>query len=61
MSAMNGEHCVLVEDLLGFNLESLRRHYGRLSLAVVCSLGIQLINRLEGLHSLGYVHRDIKP
>jgi len=24
-------------------------------------IGLQLIDRLEALHSIGYIHRDIKP
>jgi hypothetical protein len=43
MSAYNEDICILVEDLLGMNLETLRKRFGRLSLAVVCSIGIQLV------------------
>ncbi|CDW79713.1 serine threonine protein kinase [Stylonychia lemnae] len=56
MSAYNEDICILVEELLGQNLETLRKKYGRLSLAVVCSIGIQL-----DLHNCGFIHRDIKP
>jgi serine/threonine protein kinase len=71
MSAYNDDICILVEELLGMNLETLRKKFGRLSLAVVCSIGIQLvyfdfihyfqINRLQNLHQCGFIHRDIKP
>lgn len=61
MSAYNEDICILVEDLLGVNLETLRKRHPRLSLAVVCSIGIQLLNRLESLHECGFIHRDIKP
>lgn len=37
-----------------------RKGYG-LSLVTICHLAIQMIKRLEDLHSIGYVHRDLKP
>lgn len=40
MSAMNEDICILVEELLGMNLESLRKKFGKLSLAVVSCIGI---------------------
>ena len=43
MSAMNEDICILVEELLGMNLESLRKKFGKLCLPVVCSIGIQLV------------------
>ena len=43
MSAYNEDICILVEDLLGINLETLRKRHSRLSVAVVCSIGIQLV------------------
>ncbi|CDW71500.1 serine threonine protein kinase [Stylonychia lemnae] len=33
----------------------------KLTLKLVCEIGIQLVNQIEQLHSIGYVHRDIKP
>lgn len=51
---------VLVMDLLGPSLTRLRALCGgRLSFKTVLMLGIQLMNRLEDLHSEGYIHRDI--
>lgn len=44
MSAYNEDICILVEELLGMNLETLRKRFGRLSLAVVSVIGIQLVN-----------------
>lgn len=43
MSAYNDDICLIVQDLLGQNLETLRKKFGRLSLAVVCSIGIQMV------------------
>ena len=40
MSAYNDDICILVEDLLGINLETLRKKYIKLSQAVVGSIGI---------------------
>ena len=50
MSAYNEDICILVQELLGVNLETLRKRYGCLSFATVSSIGIQLLNRLESLH-----------
>ena len=43
MCAYNENICVLVMDLLGLNLETIRKKYTKLSLAVVCSIGIQMV------------------
>lgn len=40
MSAYNEDICILVEDLLGINLETLRKKYGKLSNATVSCIGI---------------------
>lgn len=40
------------------DMKSLIEHY---TLENVLMIGIQMLNRLEVLHSQGYVHRDIKP
>ena len=40
MSAYNEDICILVEELLGINLETLRKKYGRLAPATVSSIGI---------------------
>ena len=51
----------LVMSYLGDNLSNLF-HYnqGRFSLKTVCMIAIQLLTRLETLHSKSYIHRDIK-
>mmetsp|Transcript_99924 Transcript_99924/g.287168 ORF Transcript_99924/g.287168 Transcript_99924/m.287168 type:complete len:314 (-) Transcript_99924:205-1146(-) len=59
---MEAKGNVLIMDLLGPSLEELcTLRGGRLGLDTVLMLGEQLVQRLEILHSLGYVHRDIKP
>ncbi len=44
MGAYNEDICILVEELLGINLETLRKRYGKLSYATTASIGIQLVS-----------------
>ena len=57
----NGTINYLVLDLLGNSLSELIDHYKALCLKSVLLIGIQIIKRIETLHSKYLLHRDIKP
>lgn len=51
----------LVTNLLECSITTLIQKYGNLCLKTVLLLGIQMIERLETLHTHYLLHRDIKP
>ncbi len=53
----------LIMERLGENLAELRkqRPTGTFSMCTSLRLGIQMIEALEGIHKLGFIHRDVKP
>ena len=56
------EYFILVQTLLGPSLSTLIDHYNiDLTIKDICMLSIQMIERLEYIHSKDYIHRDIKP
>ena len=58
----NAAHNLLVEELLGKSLEDIFNANGKpFSLKTVCVLGIEMIKRIQYIHSKYYIHRDIKP
>ena len=52
----------MVMTLLDQNLDTLmKRHRNGFSLKTTLMIADQMILRLKSLHSLGYIHRDLKP
>ena len=53
---------ILVEPLLGKSLYALYLEYKKsFTLKDICLIAIQCLNRIEYIHSKGYIHGDIKP
>lgn len=50
-------------QLQGKNLAELRRAQprGAFSLSTTLRLGLQILRAIESIHSVGFLHRDIKP
>jgi serine/threonine protein kinase len=54
----SGQYNYLVTELLG---EPLTSRIGKISFENALNIGVQIIERIQTLHSLGLIHRDIKP
>ncbi len=56
-----GAHFITMEYVHGEDLKSMIRMSGSLSLGMLLSVGKQVCDGLAEAHSLGVVHRDLKP
>ena len=58
----NSTFNILIMELLGQSLENLFQAQNKsFSIKTACMLGIQMIDRIEYVHSRKIIHRDIKP
>lgn len=59
----NDKFNYLVMSLQGKNLADLRRESPKqsFSLSTAIRIGLQILNAIREIHSIGFLHRDIKP
>ena len=56
------DNIFLVQELLGNNLnQEMKNRKNKFNKKTFISLGLQMISRIEFLHSYGFIHCDIKP
>jgi len=56
------KHNIAIMEYLGPTLEELFEYCNyKFSLKTVLMIGIQILNRIEKVHKIGFLHRDIKP
>ena len=61
-SGVEGDYNVMVMEMLGPCLEDLFKYCRRkFTIKTGCMLAESLISRIESMHKMDYIHRDIKP
>ena len=58
---ISGNYYVLVEELLGKSLQMILNEKKTINIKDSCMIAIQMLDRLEHIHSKYIIHRDIKP
>ena len=57
----HGNYYILIEELLGYNLMQIKKIIKKYTLKEICMIAIQIMDRIEYVHSKNILHRDIKP
>ena len=58
----SGKYNILIQNLLGISLgELFYRNGNKFCLKDICMFTIQILDRIEFIHSKNIIHRDIKP
>ena len=59
---MEGDYNVMVIEILGPNMEQMFNFCDRkYSLKTILMIALQCVMRIEAIHEMGFIHRDIKP
>ena len=56
-----GNFNVMIQEILGFNLMQIKALIHHFTIKDIAMMGIQILDRIEFIHSKYIIHRDIKP